>query len=248
MANKEEKVYFVTGASGGIGSTICRVIAKNDPTAKILVHYHTNKKSAEVLNREIPNSEVFQCDFRNKTEVENLCSKILAKYPNVYGLVNCAGFVEDKDFADRTWNDFEDVFKVNLFAPFLFSQKLGEKMFKNKSGRIVNISSTNGVHTTYPQSVDYDASKSGLNNLTRNCAIEFAPFVSVNAIMPGWVESADMNTQLDKKFLESERKTILKRRFAKPTEIAEVVWFLLGDKGDYITGSILPVDGGIKIG
>jgi len=241
------KTYLVTGGAGGIGSAICKTISKYDPSAKILIHYCTSKANAESLKKEIPNIEIIKADLESKSEIEKLCKHVLAQ-GRIFGLVNCAGFVEDKEFDDRTYEDFEKAFKVNLFAPFMLSQKLGREMHSNKGGKIVNISSTNGNNTTYPTSIDYDASKAALNSLTRNCAAALAPYVNVNAVAPGWVDVGAINEQLDAAFLSSEKEAILLKRFAKPEEIAEMVWFLLSDKSNYLTGAIIPVDGGIKIG
>lgn len=126
------------------------------------------------------------------------------------------------------------------------SKIFGKHMYSNKNGRIINISSTNGDKTIYPTSIDYDASKAAINNLTKNFAIEFAPYVLVNAIMPGWVMT-EMNKQLDQEFLESERKRILLGKFTTPEEIAGVVEFLAEEKSTAITGAVIPVDGGLSL-
>ena len=106
---------------------------------------------------------------------------------------------------------------------------------------------SNGIDTTYPYSIDYDASKAGLINLTKNLAIEFAPYINVNAVAPGWVDTG-MNDDLSKSYLTSEKEKILLKRFAEPEEVAEVVLFLASDKARYIDGETIRVDGGIKLG
>jgi len=190
--------------------------------------------------------EIIQANLENKTDIEKMLDAILSRYKKVDVLINNAGYVEDMDFTNRKYEDFEKTFKINLYAPFLISQRLGRTMVENKYGRIINVSSTNGLNTIYPTSIDYDASKAALNSLTRNLAIEFAPYVNVNAILPGWV-GTEMNKQLDTEFLESEKRNILLERFAEPREIADLVLFLASDKANYITAALIPIDGGIKI-
>ena len=113
------------------------------------------------------------------------------------------------------------------------------------NGCIVNIASTNGVDTMYPESIDYDASKSGLINLTKNLSIAFAPKVRVNAVAPGWIETH--NTEdMSLEFRGQELEKILLNRFATPEEIAKIVCFVGSDNASYMTGSIIRIDGGSK--
>ena len=244
------KVYLVTGGGGGIGSAIVETIASNIQSGIIIVHYNSSKEPAEKLQKKLQTKhviiEIIQANLENKTDIEKMLDAILSRYKKVDVLINNAGYVEDMDFTNRKYEDFEKTFKINLYAPFLISQRLGRTMVENKYGRIINVSSTNGLNTIYPTSIDYDASKAALNSLTRNLAIEFAPYVNVNAILPGWV-GTEMNKQLDTEFLESEKRNILLERFAEPREIADLVLFLASDKANYITAALIPIDGGIKI-
>lgn len=130
---------------------------------------------------------------------------------------------------------------------FLVSKYAGKYMLEKKYGKIINISSTNGIDTIYPYSIDYDASKAGLINMTKNLAIEYAPFINVNAVAPGWVDTG-MNDDLSKSYLDSEKEKILLKRFADAEEIADVVLFLSSDKARYIDGETIRVDGGLKLG
>ena len=116
-------------------------------------------------------------------------------------------------------------------------------MYKEKSGVIINISSTNGLNTYYPLSVDYDASKSGLISLTYDSAVEFAPYVRVNCIAPGWVNT-EMNKDLEENFKKEESERILVKRFGEPGEIANVVYFLASKEASFINSEVIKVDGG----
>ena len=116
-------------------------------------------------------------------------------------------------------------------------------MYNNKNGTIINISSTNGINTYYPPSTDYDASKSGLISLTYDSAVQYAPYVRVNCIAPGWVNT-EMNKELEEDFIKAESEKILVRRFGEPEEISNVVYFLASDEATFINSEVIKVDGG----
>ena len=118
-------------------------------------------------------------------------------------------------------------------------------MFENKNGSIINISSTNGIDSYYEYSLDYDASKAALINLTHNLANHYSPYVRVNCVCPGWINTP-MCEELDKEFKEKEEKKILLNRFAEADEIANLVYFLASDEASYINDSIIKIDGGVK--
>ena len=125
------------------------------------------------------------------------------------------------------------------------SKKIGLKMLDAKTGNIINISSTNGLDTPYPESIDYDASKAGVISLTHNLANYFAPYIRVNTICSGWINT-DMSKKISNEFKEEELKKILLGRFAEPEEIANLAYFLGTDKASYINDSIIRIDGGVK--
>lgn len=117
-------------------------------------------------------------------------------------------------------------------------------MYEQKSGVIINISSTNGLDKYYPMSLEYDASKSALISLTHNLSLQFAPYIRVNAIAPGWVATESELKLLDENYIKDEEEKILLKRFAKESEIADVVVYLASDKASYINNSVIRVDGG----
>ncbi|NOQ55932.1 MAG: SDR family oxidoreductase, partial [Nanohaloarchaea archaeon] len=157
--------------------------------------------------------------------------------------VNNAVIVFDVPFFERTVKQWKRTMDVNLLGTFLCSKYASEQMLKNDNGKIINISSTNGINCFSPESADYDTSKAGIINLTYNLAKELAPKIQVNSIAPGWVNT-EMNKDLPKDFVEEETEKIYLKRFAKPEEIAKTILFLASDDASYITGSILKVDGG----
>ena len=117
-------------------------------------------------------------------------------------------------------------------------------MIEREYGRIINISSTNGINTYYPMCIDYDASKAAMISLTHNLAMQFAPFVNVNAIAPGFIGTENELDGYDEEFLKEECEKILVKRYGKPEEVAHLVSFLVSDQADYINNSVIRIDGG----
>ncbi len=240
------KVALVTGSSRGIGKAIITDFAKKG--YNVVINYIKEYNEAERLKEKLENEYgikalTIKADVSNEDEVQEMVTNIKKEFKRIDVLVNNAGIAIDKEFEDRTVEDWKRTLSVNLIAPFIVSKYVGNEMLKNKSGKIINISSTNGINAFFPTSVDYDASKAGLINLTHNLAIQFAPYINVNCIAPGWVNT-DMNKELPKDLIEEETNRIYKKRFAEPSEIAKVVTFLASDDADYINDEIIKVDGG----
>ena len=146
-------------------------------------------------------------------------------------------------FTDIKVKEFRRILDVNLIGTYLCSKYAYLYMKEKKKGVIINISSTNAIDTYYPESAAYDSSKAGIISLTHNMAVDFAPFVRVNCVCPGWVKT-DMNKELTYDQIEEEKKKILLNRFADSDEIAKVVVFLASKDASYINDSIIRVDGG----
>ena len=174
-----------------------------------------------------------------------MVEKVLEHFSKIDVLINNAALCQDNYFYEKTSLEFQNVIATNLIGPFLTSKYVGEHMLEQKSGVIVNISSTNGIDTMETYSMDYDASKAGVISLTKNYAKALAPYVRVNAIAPGWTKT-DAVLEMNPNYLKEEEKKILLARFAKPEEIANVVAFLASDDASYINGTIIRVDGGLK--
>ena len=114
---------------------------------------------------------------------------------------------------------------------------------EERDGAIINVSSTNAIDSYYPYSMDYDASKAGVISLTMNFAVELSPYIRVNAVAPGWVNT-DMNKEIDINYKKDLEEKILLNRFAEPTEVAKVIYFLASDDASYINGEVIKIDGG----
>lgn len=245
---KREKIVFITGASKGIGRAIALEFAKTD--VRIIAGYNQGEEQAKELKQQIKDTyqkeiDLVQGDLSREEDIEKIIEYIDSKYECVDILINNAGLAIDTTVEDKKAVDFKKILDVNLIAPFLLSKHYGKKMFENKQGKIINIASANGIDTPYPEGMDYDASKAGLISLTKNFATSYAPYVRVNAVAPGWVNT-EMNLLLSEEFKKEECDKILLNRFAEPKEIAKVVRFLASDDASYINGSTIRVDGGCK--
>ena len=172
-----------------------------------------------------------------------MVEKTIIEFGYIDCLVNNAGIAIDTIFEDKTKENFIKILNTNLIGPFLVSKEVGKYMLERKQGSIINISSTNGIDTIYPESIDYDASKAALISLTKNLAIEYAPYIRVNTVAPGWTLT-DMNKNLDDEYVKEECESILLKRFADPSEIAKVVVFLASSDASYINSEVIRVDGG----
>lgn len=236
-------VVLVTGSSRGIGAATIKEFAKNG--YDVVINYRVSYDEALKLQKEIEEynvrSLVVKCDISKEEEVQNMVNAIVKEFGTIDVLINNAGVAKDTTLIDQTVEDFKKTLDVNLIGTFLVSKYIGQLMYDNKNGTIINISSTNGIDTTYPESIDYDASKAGVISLTRNFAKQFAPYVRVNSICPGWVNTK-MNENLSDEFRNREIDKILLGRFAEPDEVAFAIYSIA--KCKYINDAIIRVDGG----
>lgn len=240
------KVALITGGSRGIGEAISKKFASAG--YNIIINFKQSIEKAQKLKTQLEkdfNIEVMlsQANLSKEKDIINMINECMKKFGKIDVLVNNAGIVIDKEFEDRTVEDWKNTLDVNLIAPFLLTKIVGKEMMKQKKGSIINISSTNGINTYYPSSVDYDASKSGLISLTYDSAIQYSPYIRVNCIAPGWVNT-EMNKELEEDFIKSETEKILVKRFGEPEEIANVVVFLASDEASFINSAVIKVDGG----
>lgn len=240
-------VALVTGSTGGLGKAIALSLA--EAGFDIILHYHKDEVGVLNLASDIRNKykktvRMYKADLTKEDEIDKMINGIKENYFSLEVLVNNAAVSKDTDLLLKEKNDFLEVLDVNLVAPFLLSKKLSS-LLKNGNGTIINISSNNALGENYPESVDYDAAKTGLISLTSNLAKYFAPNVRVNCVCPGWIKTK-MSESLADDFEQREKDKILLNRFALPQEIAEVVTFLASSKASYINNSIIRVDGGIK--
>ncbi len=239
---------LVTGSSRGLGKAIILEYAKNG--YDVVINYNNSEKEAFELKDYVESNYhvkavVIKCDISKESEIDCMIEEIYKDFGHLDILINNASIALDQDFELKTKEDFMKTLEINLVGTYLLSKKIGLKMMESKAGNIINISSTNGIDTTYPESIDYDASKAGVISLNHNLANYFAPYIRVNTICPGWINT-DMSKELDEEFIEREISKILLNRFAETSEIANLAYFLGTDKASYINDSIIRIDGGVK--
>ena len=235
------KVVLITGASSDIGLATVKKFLNDD--AFVIATYFKHDKELLELKNSNPKLELYHLNLGKEEEIDNIINDIILKHAKIDILINNAAFTLDTMFTQKTKANFMKTLEINLVGTFLISKKVGSYMLKEKQGKIINIASTNGIDTVYPESVDYDASKAGIINLTFNLAKEFSPYINVNALCPGWVDTS-INKDLTDEFKTQEIDKILLKRFATCQEIANVIYFLASDEASYINGSIIRVDGG----
>ena len=239
---------LVTGSSRGLGRSIILEYAKNG--YDVVINYNNSKEEAFELKSYVESNYkvkvlVIKCDISKESEIDSMIEEIYKEFGHLDVLINNASIDLDQDFTLKTKEDFMKTLEVNLVGTYLLSKKIGLKMLERKTGNIINISSNNGLDTPYPESIDYDASKAGVISLTHNLANYFGPYIRVNTICPGWINT-DMSRKISNDFKEKELDKILLGRFAEPSEIANLAYFLGTDKASYINDSIIRIDGGVK--
>lgn len=244
----DKKVVLVTGSSIGLGRAIIEKFARNN--YNVIINYNNSKQEAEELKSYIENTYhtkaiTIKCDITKESEIEEMKQIIIKEFGVLDCLVNNAGIAIDTDFNLKTKENFIKILDTNLVSLFLVSRTFGNLMLENKKGKIINIASTNGIDSYYEYSLDYDTSKAGVINLTHNLANHYSPYINVNCVCPGWIDTP-MNKDLDESFKQKEIGKILLRRFASPKEIASLVYFLSTDEASYINDSIIKIDGGRK--
>lgn len=238
------KVVLITGGSSGIGKETVYKFAKNG--YDVIFTYNKSKETSKTIEKDIKSSYnvniySIKCDISLENDVKSLANFVKKKTNKIDVLVNNAGIAIDNLFEEKTVEEFKKVIDTNLVGTFSVIKYLGNLI--NDGGSIINISSTNAIDSYYIESIDYDASKIGIISLTHNLAKYYAPKIRVNCICPGWVDTL-MNKDLSKEQKEYENKKILLNRFAKPSEIANVIYFIASDEGSYINDAIIKVDGG----
>lgn len=242
----KDKVVLVTGSSRGIGAATIEEFASRG--CNVVINYVNNEKDALKLRDKIINNYkvkalIIKADVANEENVKRMIDEIINTFGKIDILVNNAGIALDNDFYEKSIDEFKKVLNVNLIGTYLVSKYASIYMMERKCGKIINIASTNGIDTNYPYSIDYDASKAGVISLTHNLAEQFSPYINVNCVAPGWVDT-DMNKDLDEQFIMEEINNIYLKRFAKPEEIAKVIVFLSSDEASYINNTVIRVDGG----
>lgn len=242
------KNAIVTGSSRGIGKSIAIKLAELG--ANIILNYRNNVASVKEVIKEIETKGVkvmaIQGDVSNFEDAKKVVDEAKEKLGSIDILVNNAGITKDTLLMRMKEEDFDKVIEVNLKGVFNCTKNIVPIMMKQRSGRIINISSIVGLSGNAGQS-NYAAAKAGIIGFTKSIAKEIATRgITVNAVAPGFI-STDMTDVLSEKVKEEIKKNIPLRRIGEGKDIANTVAFLASDMGSYITGQVISVDGGMHI-
>lgn len=241
------KVVLITGASRGIGKTTALTFAKEG--FDVAFSYNRNFELAQKVKQEIENLKVkclmLKCDISQQKDIENMVQETVKTFGKIDVLINNASMSIDTLFQEKTPENFKKILDTNVVGTFFVSKLVGEIMLKNKGGKIINLSSTNGINTYFPMCLDYDASKASIISLTHNLAMQFAPFVNVNAVAPGFIATESEVGEMDEEFIEMEKEKIFLKRVGQEQDVANLILFLASDKASFINNEVIRIDGGI---
>ena len=237
------KNVLITGGTRGIGASCARLFAKNG--YRVFVIYHKDTQSAEKLSKEI-NCISYCADICNYEQIEYAVDDIEKKYNHIDVLINNAGIAQQKLFTDINSDDWKNMIDTNLNGIYNVTNAVVKSMIKNHSGSIVNVSSIWGVCGASCE-VHYSAAKSGVIGFTKALAKELGlSGIRVNCVAPGIIDT-DMNAHLSKEDIDEICSQIPLGRIGHPEECAELIYFLSGERAQYITGQIIEINGGWNI-
>lgn len=244
----KDKVAIVTGGTRGIGRAIVLELAKRG--ADVAFNYAKSSEAAERLVQEVKKlgrrAISYQVDVTELQSVKEMVSSVKERLGGVDILVNNAGITRDRPLIMMGEEDWNSVINTNLTGVFNCTKAVAMLFMKQKSGNIVNITSVSGMIGLARQ-VNYSASKAGIIGFTKSFAKEVSSYnIRVNAVAPGGIET-DMIGELNEKYKEEMLKTVPMGRFGTGENVAKAVAFLVSDDSEYITGHVLPVDGGLAI-
>ena len=244
----EGKIAVVTGASRGIGKAIDVKLASKGAT--VVINYNGSRERAEEVKNEVESAGgkavIIQCNVADFDACKEFIETVIKEQGRIDILVNNAGITKDGLIMKMKEEDFDSVLNVNLKGTFNTIRHSARQMLKQRSGKIINISSVSGILGNVGQA-NYAASKAGVIGLTKTMARELGSRgITVNAIAPGFVDT-EMTEVLSEEIRENACKQIILGRFGKPEDIANTAVFLASDKADYITGQVISVDGGMNV-
>ena len=244
----EGKIALVTGASRGIGRQIAITLAARG--AQVIVNYNGSAAKAEEVVKEIEaaggKAEAIQCSVADFDSCKAMLDDIVSRYGRLDILVNNAGITRDNLLMKMSEEDFDAVIQTNLKGVFNCIKHISRQMLKQKSGRIINISSVSGVMGNAGQ-VNYSASKAGVIGMTKAVAREMATRgITCNAVAPGFIVT-EMTDVLSDTIKENITNQIPMRRFGQTKDVANLVAFLASEEAGYITGQVVGVDGGMAM-
>ncbi|MDR1590696.1 MAG: 3-oxoacyl-[acyl-carrier-protein] reductase [Puniceicoccales bacterium] len=243
---EKKRIALVTGAGRGLGAAIAEKLAQQSIHVVCISRSQNCEKIAQEITVAGGMAEAMAVDVSDGKAVELACGKLLEKHGTIDILVNNAGITRDALLMRMGEEDWDDVIRTNLNSCFYWTKHLLRGMVQNRWGRIVNISSVVGKIGNFGQA-NYAAAKAGIIGFTKSVAKEVASRgICANVVAPGFIES-DMTFGLPEKVIEEIKKNVPMRRMGVPKDIANAVNFLCSEEAQYITGTILTVDGGMTM-
>ena len=243
--NLNHKNIIVTGASGGIGNSI---VEKFNELGGNILATGTREEKLQELKEKFKNIKILKFDISKHDKIEEFINNATEELGGKLDcIVNNAGITRDNLTIRMSMEEWSKVIDINLTSTFLMSKFAIKKMLKNKSGKIINITSVVG-HTGNVGQANYTASKAGIVAMSKSLSIEYAKKnINVNCISPGFISSA-MTDKIDDKFKETIISKIPANRLGKPADVADAVVFLASSASDYINGETIHVNGGMYLG
>lgn len=244
MKEMLEKIAIVTGAAGGIGAATAINFAHEGAAGVVIADLDFEKAKSTINN--INNKSNCKCEFiktniGKKDDIENLFNKTLNLFSRLDVLVNCAGITNKLTIEEINQSQWDHVLSINLTGTYLCSREAFKIMKKQRSGKIVNVSSISGRIGGIAAGIDYCTSKGGIIALIKSMAKIAGPYnININAIAPGLI-----NTEMAKIFSHFDPESVLLKRLGQPEDVAYLITFLSSEKSSYITGITIDINGGL---
>ena len=246
----ENKVAIVTGGSSGIGQAGAIALAKEG--ANLLITYRDNIKGAiytkNIINNMQRKCEILKSDLSNNNDIKLIVEKTIENYSKIDILINNAGTATESHFLSEKIENFDYLLNLNVKSIFLLSQLVAKEMIKIGGGKIINITSISGISVNSPGLISYCTSKAAANMLTRAMAFDLAKYnIYVNAILPGTIDTPLTWELSSKEDIEREKESTPLKKIGKPEDIAGMIVLLSSEFSDFMTGSLVIIDGGFTI-
>ncbi len=239
-----KKSVIISGGFGDIGKAVAEKFAKNGYNVALTYHNNIDLEFIEKLKSFGVEAIAMRCDQAVETDIINFVHATIKEFEYVDTFVSCAGLAESPEFlTQKETNEIDNLISVNLRGTILFNREILKYFMKNKHGNIVNISSIYGISGGSLESV-YSACKAGIIGLTKSLAVECAPYVRVNAIAPGAVD-----TKMISNLSEDDKEYVINQtplgRLGTPEDIANLTYFLASDESSFVTGEVIEISGGV---
>ncbi|WLR52603.1 SDR family NAD(P)-dependent oxidoreductase [Bacillus tianshenii] len=234
MINLQGQTAIVTGGANGIGKAIANRLTE---AGAVVISFDVHADSTDPLQKKV--------NVANEEEIEQAVKEVKEEHENIHILVNNAGIFRDKRLIQMSGEEWDQVLNVNLKGSFSMMKHVAPHMLENEYGRIINISSVS--HLGNFGQANYSASKAGIVSMSNTAALELAPSINVNAVAPGPIDTP-LFQSMDDKGKQKLTKKVPLGKVGQPENIADAVLFFASDLASYVTGTLLPVDGGLTSG